>query len=201
MEGLHRELRRRRLDARHRRLIPLPRPLAPEREIGRDRLSARGREFGEHRGVRDGLHDVDEQEGHALDAGAPELGLPRLEQRRDERRRLLLDAPEVLEAPDPWHLFDEHLVKPRVDLVRREHRLDDGAYRDGHGRGRHLRELGRARAHLDAITRGWQMGKAARSLFGVRWNELWARPIGDVRAALGVDPVIDAARPELAAAA
>ena len=55
--------------------------------------------------------------------------------------------------------------------------------------------------HLDAITRGWQMGKAARSLFGDRWNELWTRPIGDVRAALGVDPVIDAARPELAAAA
>jgi ubiquinone biosynthesis protein Coq4 len=32
------------------------------------------------------------------------------------------------------------------------------------------------------------MGKRAESLFGVRWDELWARPIDEVRALLGVKP-------------
>jgi ubiquinone biosynthesis protein Coq4 len=40
---------------------------------------------------------------------------------------------------------------------------------------------------LDAIVRGWSMGCRARPLFGVRWGELWERPIEDVRRELGVE--------------
>ena len=39
---------------------------------------------------------------------------------------------------------------------------------------------------LDAISRGWTRGKAARPLFGVAWDELWARPLDEVRAGLGI---------------
>ena len=41
---------------------------------------------------------------------------------------------------------------------------------------------------FQAVVDGWQMGKRAESLFGVRWDELWARPIDEVRALLGVKP-------------
>jgi ubiquinone biosynthesis protein COQ4 len=41
---------------------------------------------------------------------------------------------------------------------------------------------------FDAVVDGWQMGKRAEPLFGVRWDELWARPIDEVRALLGVKP-------------
>jgi ubiquinone biosynthesis protein Coq4 len=41
---------------------------------------------------------------------------------------------------------------------------------------------------LEAVMRGWQMGKQARPLFGVRWADLWQRPLADVRAMLGVEP-------------
>jgi ubiquinone biosynthesis protein COQ4 len=42
---------------------------------------------------------------------------------------------------------------------------------------------------LDAVARGWTLGKRARALFGVRWDELWAVPLAEVRAALGLEPV------------
>jgi ubiquinone biosynthesis protein COQ4 len=40
---------------------------------------------------------------------------------------------------------------------------------------------------LDEITRGWLLGKRAKPLFGVRWDEMWDRPLADVRRELGVD--------------
>lgn len=40
---------------------------------------------------------------------------------------------------------------------------------------------------MDELARGWQMGKAARPFFGVRWNDLWDRPLADVRRTLGVE--------------
>jgi ubiquinone biosynthesis protein Coq4 len=47
---------------------------------------------------------------------------------------------------------------------------------------------------FDAIARGWQMGKNARPLFGVRWGDLWERPLAEARAELHVEPyAIDAA--------
>jgi ubiquinone biosynthesis protein COQ4 len=40
---------------------------------------------------------------------------------------------------------------------------------------------------MDAIMTGWQDGAVAkRQLFGVRWEDNWARPIADLRAELGI---------------
>lgn len=44
---------------------------------------------------------------------------------------------------------------------------------------------------MDAIVRGWRMGRAARTLFGVRWDELWRVPLSEVRASLGIEPACD----------
>ncbi len=40
---------------------------------------------------------------------------------------------------------------------------------------------------MHEIARGWLLGKRARSLFGVRWAELWSRPLEDVRRELGIE--------------
>ncbi len=34
---------------------------------------------------------------------------------------------------------------------------------------------------MDEIARGWQMGRAAKPIFGVHWDELWAVPLAEVR--------------------
>ena len=52
-------------------------------------------------------------------------------------------------------------------------------------------------AVMDDIARGWMLGKRARPLFGVRWNDLWSLPLEDVRAKLGI--VLEQ-RPEIATA-
>ena len=39
-------------------------------------------------------------------------------------------------------------------------------------------------ARMDAIARGWQLGKQAAPLLGVRWAELWQVPLAEVRARL-----------------
>jgi len=43
-----------------------------------------------------------------------------------------------------------------------------------------------SRSCATPIVQGWQMGRAARPLFGARWNELWERPLEEVRRELGV---------------
>jgi ubiquinone biosynthesis protein COQ4 len=52
---------------------------------------------------------------------------------------------------------------------------------------------------LDAISRGWAMGKQARPLFGVRWADLWGHPIAEVRESLGIEPYAPPATERLAA--
>jgi ubiquinone biosynthesis protein COQ4 len=47
---------------------------------------------------------------------------------------------------------------------------------------------------FQAVVDGWQMGQRAEPLFGVRWDELWARPIEEVRELLGVKPLLPALR-------
>lgn len=37
------------------------------------------------------------------------------------------------------------------------------------------------------VVRGWMLGRTSRPLFGVRWDDLWALPLAEVRARLGVD--------------
>jgi ubiquinone biosynthesis protein Coq4 len=39
---------------------------------------------------------------------------------------------------------------------------------------------------LDAIVEGWRIGRQARCLFGVPWDELWEQPLETVRRDLGV---------------
>lgn len=41
-------------------------------------------------------------------------------------------------------------------------------------------------ARMDAIARGWALGKQTANLFGVRWHEQWARPLAEIQAELGV---------------
>lgn len=41
-------------------------------------------------------------------------------------------------------------------------------------------------ARMDAITRGWQLGKNAAPLLAVRWGDLWAVPLVEVRAGLAL---------------
>lgn len=41
-------------------------------------------------------------------------------------------------------------------------------------------------ARMSEIARGWQMGKRAEPLFGVRWDKLWARPLAEIRVDLGL---------------
>lgn len=54
---------------------------------------------------------------------------------------------------------------------------------------------------MDAITRGWRMGKAAQPLFGVDWSTLWSTPLSEVRArfALDLEPAAALAPTALAA--
>jgi ubiquinone biosynthesis protein COQ4 len=50
-------------------------------------------------------------------------------------------------------------------------------------------------ARMDAIARGWRLGKQAAPLLGVRWDQMWERPTAEVRARLGLpsDPMRAAA--------
>jgi ubiquinone biosynthesis protein Coq4 len=41
---------------------------------------------------------------------------------------------------------------------------------------------------MNAISRGWQMGQRAQPLFGMHWEELWTRPLEEVRRSLRVEP-------------
>ena len=45
---------------------------------------------------------------------------------------------------------------------------------------------------LDAIARGWQLGRTAHSFLGVRWADLWNLPLAEVRARVGVGAPITA---------
>jgi len=50
-----------------------------------------------------------------------------------------------------------------------------------------LYAMGDRERRLDAISRGWEMGRAAKPLFGTRWDQLWSAPIEEVRRSLGVE--------------
>ncbi len=40
--------------------------------------------------------------------------------------------------------------------------------------------------HMDALTRGWMMGKQTHPLFGIRWNTLWEMPLEQLRTELNI---------------
>jgi ubiquinone biosynthesis protein COQ4 len=53
---------------------------------------------------------------------------------------------------------------------------------------------------MEALIRGWRLGKKAQPLFGVHWDEMWEQPIEDVRRKLGIEIEIEiAARTEATA--
>lgn len=39
---------------------------------------------------------------------------------------------------------------------------------------------------MDEVARGYRVGRQAKAFFGVRWDDLWAEPLADVRRLLGV---------------
>jgi ubiquinone biosynthesis protein Coq4 len=47
---------------------------------------------------------------------------------------------------------------------------------------------------LDAVARGWEMGRRAKPLFGVRWDQLWEKSTDEVRASLGITPYVESAK-------
>jgi ubiquinone biosynthesis protein COQ4 len=49
-----------------------------------------------------------------------------------------------------------------------------------------LYDLDAATSYMEAITKGWTMGKTARPLFGIDWDALWETPIDEVRANLNI---------------
>jgi ubiquinone biosynthesis protein COQ4 len=40
--------------------------------------------------------------------------------------------------------------------------------------------------YMNAITKGWNQGKEAKSLFGIKWNTLWETPLEEIRSSLNV---------------
>jgi ubiquinone biosynthesis protein Coq4 len=63
-----------------------------------------------------------------------------------------------------------------------------------------LFSFGEREARMREIARGWLLGRRSRPLFGVRWDDYLALPLGEVRARLGiavdaVDAVVPPAEP------
>ena len=48
-----------------------------------------------------------------------------------------------------------------------------------------IQEMELCESIMDALTKGWTMGKKAKPLFGIQWNSLWEKPLEDIR--LSVD--------------
>ena len=40
--------------------------------------------------------------------------------------------------------------------------------------------------YMDAITKGWLMGKQALPLFGIEWNLFWSKPLEDIRTSFNI---------------
>jgi ubiquinone biosynthesis protein Coq4 len=40
---------------------------------------------------------------------------------------------------------------------------------------------------MNAIARGWLLGRRARPLFGMRWAQRWTHPLADIRRDLGLE--------------
>jgi ubiquinone biosynthesis protein COQ4 len=49
-----------------------------------------------------------------------------------------------------------------------------------------LYDLEASDRYMDALTKGWMMGKKAKPLFGIDWNTLWETPIDELRASLNI---------------
>jgi ubiquinone biosynthesis protein COQ4 len=52
-------------------------------------------------------------------------------------------------------------------------------------------------ARMTQIARGWLLGRQTQILFGTDWKQLWATPLSEVHARLGLERAVDALPPEL----
>ncbi len=44
--------------------------------------------------------------------------------------------------------------------------------------------------YMEAICQGWQLGKQAKPLFGMPWQQFWHQPLSAIRADLGIDSAV-----------
>lgn len=44
-----------------------------------------------------------------------------------------------------------------------------------------------ATQYMDALAKGWVMGRNAQPLFGIHWNTLWETPLDEIRASLNIN--------------
>lgn len=56
-----------------------------------------------------------------------------------------------------------------------------------------LYEMDKSRHLMDGVVRGYEAGRAAKPLFGVHWDELWAVPLDEVQRHLGIASVAEPA--------
>jgi ubiquinone biosynthesis protein Coq4 len=61
-----------------------------------------------------------------------------------------------------WAMLAKNLLKTAIDAIEQADR------------------------RMDALTRGWMMGKQAHPLFGIRWNTLWEMPLEQLRTELNI---------------
>lgn len=54
---------------------------------------------------------------------------------------------------------------------------------------------------MDSVARGWRMGNTAKPFFGTHWDDLWAKPIAEVRRQFGIEDADVAASGVVALAA
>lgn len=59
-------------------------------------------------------------------------------------------------------------------------------------------DLGDTERRMDAITRGWQLGKQAKPLLGTNWESLWQTPIDELRRELNLEAGFAPGRPAAA---
>lgn len=49
-----------------------------------------------------------------------------------------------------------------------------------------IEEIELCESIMDALAKGWTMGKRAKPLFGIQWNSLWEKPVEDIRISLDI---------------
>jgi len=49
-----------------------------------------------------------------------------------------------------------------------------------------IEEMELCESIMDALAKGWTLGKRAKPLFGIQWNSLWEKPLEDIRVSLDI---------------
>ena len=49
-----------------------------------------------------------------------------------------------------------------------------------------IEEIELCESIMDALAKGWTLGKRAKPLFGIQWNSLWEKPLEDIRLSLDI---------------